>query len=259
MKGTQRLWRGLKHASPTILTCVAVAGVIGTTALAVRGTTKAQELLREATNEKGEELTKLETVKVAAPAYIPTVLIGISTISCIVGANILNKRQQATMASAYAMLSQTHQQYRKAAKAVYGEDADNKIQAEMAKDVYINGDGLIYDPDMDKVSDKILFFDTNSQRYFQATIPAVLSAMYHLNRNLALKGDVTLNEFFEFIGIDKIPDGDDVGWSCDELYESGLCWLDFENVYTKLEDGMECCVISSCISASPFCEEIPLF
>lgn len=258
MKGTQRLWKGLKYAAPTVLTCVAGVGVIGTAVSAVRGTTKAQRLLREAADEKGEDLTKLEAIKVAVPAYIPAVLIGVSTISCIIGANILNKRQQATMASAYAMLNQTYQRYRKAANKVYGENADGKIQAEMAKDVYVSGDGLIYNPDMDKQKEKILFFDSNSQRYFHATIPAVLNAMYHLNRNLLLRGEVSLNEFFSFIGIDKVDGGDDIGWSAYELYENGLMWLDFENVYTKLEDGMECCIISSCVSAGPFdCEILP--
>ncbi|MCI9349054.1 MAG: hypothetical protein HFF83_07500 [Oscillibacter sp.] len=257
MNKTRRLWRGLKHASPTILTCMAVVGVIGTVVLAVKGTTKAQKLVQEVTDEKGAELTKLETVKAAAPAYIPTALAGFSTVSCIMGANMLNKRQQASMTSAYAMLSQTYQRYRKSAKNVYGEEADSRIQAEMAKGVYIHGDGLIYDPDKDRNHDKILFFESNSQRYFEATIPAVLNAMYHLNRNLVLRGDVTLNEFLGFIGIDKIPDGDTIGWSCDELMESGLMWLDFENIYTKMEDGMECCIISSCISATPFSEDIP--
>lgn len=253
MKGTLK-FRRLKHASPTILTCAAALGVIGTAVLAIRATTKANQLLREATDERGGYLTTLEKVKVAAPVYIPTVLAGISTISCIIGANLLNKRQQATIASAYAMLNQTYQRYRKAAKTVYGEDADAKITAEMAKDVYVNGDGLIYDPSLDRISDKLLFFDSNSQRYFQATIPAVLNAMYHLNRNLVLRGEVSLNEFFEFLGIDKIDGGDEIGWSADELIEDGLMWLDFENVHTQLDDGMECCIISSCISAAPFSE-----
>lgn len=258
----QRSVQSLKRASPTILTCIAAVGVIGTAVLAVRAATKAEKLLQKATDEKGEELTKLEVVKTVAPAYISTTIVGVSTISCIIGANMLNKHQQATMASAYAMLNQTYQRYRKAANAVYGENADNKIQAEMAKDVYaysgcFMGNGLIYHPDLDRSSDKILFYDSNSQQYFQATISAVLNAIYHLNRNLVLRGEVTLNEFCDFLGIDKVDDGDSIGWNADELIESGLMWLDFENVYTELEDGMECCVISSCISAAPISEYLP--
>lgn len=247
----------LKRNSPALCSCAAVAGVIATAVLAVRATTKANRLLQEAADEKGEDLTTLETVKIAVPAYLPAALVGVSTISCIIGANLLNKRQQASMASAYAMLNQTYQRYRKAAGAVYGEDADAKINAEIAKEMYVDGDGLIYDPSMDRKSDKILFFDSNSQRYFQATIPAVLNAMYHLNRNLVLRGDASLNEFFEFLGLDKIEGGDEIGWSSDKLIEDGLMWLDFENLHTQLDDGLECCIISSCISAAPFGEDVP--
>ena len=251
------VWRALKHASPTILTCAAVAGVIGTTALAVKGTVKAQKLVREAAENKGEELTGPEKVKAAAPAYIPMAAAAVSTISCIIGANVLNKRQQKALLGTYALLGQTYRRYREAVNRVYGEDADKKIQAEMAKDVYISADGVIYDPIQDKSSEKLLFFDSNSQRYFEATIPAVLNAIYHLNRNLAIRGNVSLNEFYDFLGIDKIPGGDEIGWGWDELMENGLMWLDFENVYTKMEDGMECCIISSCMSATPICEELP--
>lgn len=252
MNGTRRLRRGLKRASPTILTCMAAVGVIGTAVLAIRGTIKAQELVQAATDEKGEELAKLEVVKAAAPAYIPTALASISTISCVVGANTLNKRQQATMASAYAMLSQTYQRYRNAASTVYGEDADSKIQAEMAKDVYISADGIsILSSELEEKSEKILFYDTNSQRYFTSSVPAVLNAMYHLNRNIVLRGDATVNEFFEFLGLDGIAGGNDLGWESDLMLEVGYLWLDFENTYTKMEDGMECCVISSCIEPKP--------
>lgn len=34
--------------------------------------------------------------------------------------------------SAYVMLNESYKQYRKSAKTVYGEDADDKIHAEMA-------------------------------------------------------------------------------------------------------------------------------
>lgn len=258
MKGTQKLWRGLKRASPTILSCMAAVGVVATAVTAAKATTKARKLLEEETAQKGRELTTKEVVQAAAPVYIPTVVVAASTIACLFGANVLNKRQQASMVSAYGLLNQTYQRYRKAANTVYGEDADSKIKAEMAKEVYISGDGTIYSPDQDKVSEKILFYDVNSQRYFHATTPAVLAAMYHLNRNLVLRGYVSVNEFFDFLGVEKTDGGDEIGWYIDEMMESGLMWLDFENCYTKMEDGMECCVISTIISPYPLGEYISL-
>lgn len=77
----------LYRSSPTILTVVASVGVIVTTITAVRATPKAIKLLKEAEAEKGENLTKVEIIRVAGPSYIPSTLLGISTIVCIFGAN----------------------------------------------------------------------------------------------------------------------------------------------------------------------------
>ena len=52
----------LKRNSATILTCVGAAGVIATTVTAVKATPKAMRLIEEAKVEKGEDLTKLETI-----------------------------------------------------------------------------------------------------------------------------------------------------------------------------------------------------
>ena len=40
--------------------------------------------------------------------------------------------------SAYVMLNESYKQYRSPAKTVYGEDADDKIHAEMAKDAMVS-------------------------------------------------------------------------------------------------------------------------
>ena len=63
----------LKRNSSTILTCVGAVGVIATTVTAVKSTPKALALLDHAKEEKGEDLTKLARVKIAGPAYIPSI------------------------------------------------------------------------------------------------------------------------------------------------------------------------------------------
>ena len=79
-----------KRNASTILTCVGGVGVIATAVLAVKATPKAYERIEKAKKEKGEELTKFETVKAAAHSYIPTVAVGVGTLVCIFGANALN-------------------------------------------------------------------------------------------------------------------------------------------------------------------------
>ena len=55
--------RVLSKHSPEILTGIGLAGMITSTVLAVKATPKALKRIEEAKEEKGEELTKVETVK----------------------------------------------------------------------------------------------------------------------------------------------------------------------------------------------------
>ena len=138
----------LKQSSPTILTCVGAIGVVATSVLAVKATPKAVDIIRarEGIDHEGNYYapTKLEAIQSCWKCYIPAALVGLSTIACIFGANVLSKRNQASLVSAYALLNQSYQQYRKAAKAVYGEDADEKIKIEAAKNVYDFGKRMLY-------------------------------------------------------------------------------------------------------------------
>jgi hypothetical protein len=261
------LW--LKRSSPTILTCIGAVGVAATAILAVKATPKALAILDEATAEYSAngrtshtDVRKLpktlpikETIRLTWKCYIPAAAVGASTIICIFGANILNKRNQASLVSAYALLNESYQKYRKAANEVYGTDADSKIKAEMAKETYVSADGYgIYYPNFDEESAKVLFWDSFSQRYFTTTMASVINAQYHINRNLELRGGVSLNEFYDFLGIDHIKGGDDLGWSMDDLMEGGIMWLDFENMPVKMDDGLECYVMSSMFEPSLYNE-----
>lgn len=70
-----------------------------------------------------------------------------------------------------------------------------------------------------------LFYDSFSKRYFQATISQVLQAEYHINRNMVLGAFVTLNDFYDFLGISHVEGGDVVGW----LLSDSMYWIDFDN------------------------------
>lgn len=246
-KISKRVGRQLYRSSPTILTVVASVGVIVTTITAVRATPKAVKLLKEAELEKGENLTKVEIIRVAGPSYIPSALLGISTIVCIFGANALNQKKQASLMSAYVMLNESYKQYRKSAKIVYGEDADDKIHVEMAKDAMVATYDWGYQVyNMDSESERLLFYDLSSKKYFRTTMAAVLNAQYHVNRNLAIRGDCSLNEYLSFLGVEGIDGGDDLGWDISYMVEEMDCyWLDFDNYKSTLEDGLECIMIDT--------------
>ena len=231
-----------------LLASLGAAGTITTAILAAKATPKAVLLVHEDSRAKHGDpnaFTKKEAIKSCWKCYIPTVLVGASTIACIFGSTVASKQNQASLASAYGLLNESYNRYREAAKEVYGEDANEKICARVAKDADISAYGYyIYSKDLDKNEDEILCYDMIGQRYFKSTLAAVLNAEYHLNRNLSLRGDASVNEFFEFLGIDGIENGDVIGWNMSELMDGGICWLDFENTKAHPADGMECCVVS---------------
>ena len=234
----QRSKLKLKKGAPTILTFTGGVGVVATAVMAVRATPKALKLVEQAEVEKGEELTKLELVKTAGPVYIPTILIGAGSIACIFGANVLNKRQQASLTSAYALLDNSYREYKKKVKSLYGEDGVNEIATELAKDKYEESDVSVGE-------DKQLFYDDYSGRYFESTITEVTEAKYRLNRELFMRGYVYLNEFYEMLDIPPIDSGDEVGWTpganLDYYWQE---WIDFSFYKTTMDDGLECIIMS---------------
>lgn len=234
LMGRSKLFVG-RNAS-TILTVIASAGVVATAIMAAKDTPKAMALIKKAEEEKEDKLTKVETVIAAAPAYIPTIITGAATIGCIFGANTLNKRQQASLASAYALLDKSYKDYKKKVDELYGEEAGREIRGELAKDNY--------DEDIQVDDDKVLFYDLFSNRYFTATPEAVLQAEYRINRHLAMRDYAYLNEFYEELGIEQIDGGYELGWSvgvCLEVYWQN--WIDFNHEKVEMEDGMECTII----------------
>lgn len=144
--------------------------------------------------------------------YIPTAAFGLSTIACIMGANALNSRKQAALTSAYALINQSYKEYKDKLKELYGEEAHNaivdSIVSEKCKDVYISSPSFISSSSLDfgeGMEPEIIrtFYDSFSQRYFETTIAKVIEAEYHLNRNFMFQGVIPLNDFYEFLGLEK--------------------------------------------------------
>lgn len=227
----------LQRNSSTILSVIGGVGVVATAILAVKATPKAMTHIALAEEEKGEELTKLEKVQVAGPAYIPAVVTGVSTIACIFGANVLNKRYQASLMSAYALVDSSFKEYKNKVAELYGEEADAEVRTAVAKDKYEEG-SMIVNPGNQ------LFYDEFSGRYFESTTEKLISAQYAINRQLSLHGAVYLNEFYELLDIPPTDYGQHLGWSsgmlCDYQWSD---WLEFAHEKTFIDDDLECITI----------------
>ena len=157
-----------KSSVSTLLTILGAVGVAATAIVAVKNTPKAQKLIEEAECAKGDELTTIEKVKVAAPVYIPAVAVGTATVACIFGANAINKHIQASMTSAYVLLDSSYRAYRRKVEEIHGDGSDDEVLEQLAKDEYDRG--LIEDiPE-----GELLFWDPNMRQYFLSTVDDVL-------------------------------------------------------------------------------------
>jgi len=201
-----------KHMN-TILSIVSSLGVVSTAVLSGMATYESMKAI-----EKKEAKTKKEKFKVAAPIYIPTILSGVSTIACIISANMFNKLQQASMASAYALLSSSYREYREKVKELHGDEADLEVISNIATEKFPEG----------KIPEGLeLFYDQYSKRYFTMSMDDVLFAIYNLNRQFAFRGVISINDFYDYLKLPHINSGDDLGWSSWIMGEEGLIpWID---------------------------------
>ena len=214
------------------MTGISAAGIIFTAVVTAKQTPKALQLLSNAEKEKGEALTKWEKVKTALPAYIPVIIIGALTIACVVETNIINEKQKAAYISAYTALSRSYKQYKNKVTELYGENANYIVEDEIIKEK-ANADNL-YSSD-----DKLTFYEENYGDFFELSKEELLASEYELNRTFILRGYVTLNDFYQYLGLPTSEIGDKLGWSDDAGWTFyGYSWIDFEHRKHTLDDGM---------------------
>ena len=177
-------------------------------------------------------ITKFEKVLAMAPAYIPAVLTGLATMSCIIGMNRVSYTKQASLMSAYAYLNSSYEEYRRKVKEVFGEEGAIKVDEELEKEMELfNQYGSLHE--------KHLFYDEYSKRYFEMSLYEIKEAEYKINRMFNFLGSLKLNEVYEFLGLEPVKVGDEVGSSAFKDWEClGFSWIELLFEEVKTPDGM---------------------
>lgn len=203
-----------KH-SPEILTGLGIAGMITTTVLAVKATPKALQLIEEKKEvEKRDKLTVIETVKTTWKPYVPAAVTGIVSVGCLIGANSVNAKRNAALATAYQLSSTALADYKEKLIEVAGEKKEKAVRDKIAQEkvdkhpvestnVIITGNG------------KTLCYDPQFGQYFESTIDDIKRAVTELNYRMVDRGEeyVSLNDFYDELGVDRIDVGEDLGWN----------------------------------------------
>ena len=232
------VWAGAKKHSPEILIGMGIAGAASSVIFAVKATPKAMFLLEEKRQELGvENLEAKEIIKTAAPVYIPTaVSFGVS-VACIVGASSVNARRNAALTAAYTLSESTLRTYRDKVLETVGEDKEREIRQKAA----IEQQQSTPEPQTLVVSSaagQLKCFDSLSGRYFVSTKNEIDKAVNEFNRQLRDDMRISLNDWYDLIGLDTNKLGDMLGWDIERGY--------VETCYASRldEDGLPCLVVN---------------
>ena len=254
-----KILRALKAKSPTILTICAAVGFVSTVVLVAKAAPKAAKKVEELTIRPVDDMqvevlpSKKDILKAVWKDFIPAAAVGVGTLVCIFGANMLSRHSQAMITSAYAVLNNQYQRYSDAVKRKFGEESHEEIlkstELELPKDITIaetvKDSAIAFDPEDEN---EVLFYDLMSKRYFKSTIGRVMNAIHQINRNLCLGGDPEVNLYYDFLGLDDVEYGDKIGWTLDSMY-----WIDFEIFKQRVDDDtLECYVINPIFWPEPF-------
>ena len=189
--------------------------------------------------EKSREvrLTKWEKTKAVLPSYLPVILIEAGTIGCIHGSNVLNKHEIKKgqieiqkLTQSLSAATATFAAYKGCVEALdpVTERGAEKMATERAKD---EANGVPW-------TEVRTFYIDGQPEFFERTMEQVWKAELEVNRMLAVRGWVTLNEFYTLLGLPEVPDGDEKGWDQCVGYEYyGYSWVDFthEDYFTQSE------------------------
>ena len=258
--------------SPEILIVAGIAGVVTSTVMACRATTKAGAILEEL-KESLDDIHKVESrdqtkeeysledgrkdrvivyTKMAvklAKLYAPSMILGTLSITSILTSHNILRKRNAALAAAYATVDKGFREYRKRVAERFGEDVDRElrynIKAKEIEETIIDEDGnektvknTVEVASLSDCSPYARYFDEHSPYWEEDSEYNLLflrSEQSYVNDLLKIKGFLTLNEVYERLGIPTTKAGMVVGWIYNEDNPDGDNYVDFGLYETNRE------------------------
>lgn len=233
-----------KH-NPEILTGIGIAGMITTTVLAVKATPKALEIMGEEQERRKVEgetkyyelLPAKDIVKLTWKCYVPAAVTGVMSIACLIGAGSVHAKRTAALATAYKLSETALSEYKEKVIETIGDKKEQSIKEKMDKD-RIEKNPVSKNEVIVTKRGKTLCYDYLSDRYFESDIDLIKKAENTLNKQMLhdMCGYVSLNEFYDELGLNRIGVGDDIGWNVERL-------IDVRISSQIADDGRPCIVV----------------
>lgn len=203
------LTRGFKKAgamirkyAPQILMGASVAGVVTTTALAVKATVKATKEVEDIKYDKGvDELPVKEVIEITWKHYIPTAISLTTSIACGILSCTTSMRRNAALATLYSVSEMAREEYIEATKETVGKAKEEDIQAKAAESALSHEKYDATEPELTPYG-TYLIRDSITGRYFRSCWDKVETAAAKYREYVYMSDYASFNDFFDFLGIE---------------------------------------------------------
>lgn len=228
----------LKQNSPEILTALSISGVVTTAYLTGKASFQAHSKLES----EPPDLSVKDKIKIVWKIYIPAGAAGALTIGCIISASKANANRTTAAVTAYSLTEKAFSEYKEKIVEQLGKGKEQKIRDEISqehvdnhpvesKEVVILGTG------------HVLCCELFTHRYFKSDMETLRKIQNNINAKIINEIYVTLDEFYDQIGLPHTSNSGNIGWDSGKmmelhfstvLAEGGEPCLAFEYNYTKL-------------------------
>lgn len=224
----------VKSNSPEILTALAVSGVVTTAYLTGKASFKANNFIEEVEEENGfavdPKIRFKIRVKLVWKYYIPAGVAGAVTIGCIIGSSKANGRRTTAAVTAYSLTEKAFTEYKEKVVEQIGKGKEQEITDKLAQARVENSPpGQI----IVAGSGSVMCCELYTRRYFRSTMETLRKAQNDVNERVNSERYVTLDDFYDLVGLPNTSASNSLGWDSDKLME-----LKFSTVLS--ENGEPC-------------------
>ena len=254
----------VRKYSPEILAGVGVVGVIASTVMACKATTKLNDILAESKEQleqiktvavdpayadkyteddakKDTTITYVQTGVKVAKLYAPSVILGVSSLGCLLASNNILKKRNAALSAAYMTVDKSFKEYRRRVAERFGDEVEKEIRYNIkAKEI------TTVDEEGNEVKETVKVMEgaddpttySDYARFFDESCPAwqndpeynltfLRAQQQYANDLLKAQGRLFLNDVYKMLGIDITKAGQVVGWVYDPDCPVGDNFVDF--------------------------------
>ena len=210
-----KILKKISDEAPTILTGTAVGGVVASLITMRNSTLKADKIIKEHQAKQKEELKFKEKFLLTWKTYIPTAVSAGLTIAAIISSNVISKKRLSALSILCSGAEAALSQYQNKVEQLIGKNKAQKVKDEIAQDI-VDASDITENDDEGSIQEvgqgTTWCLDKLTGRKFKSSAEHIRRAQNDANMALLGGSQISLNEFYDYLGLDNCSLGDIVGF-----------------------------------------------